>query len=182
MSVYRMTRRRSILKRASSWNRSQSVKSSGPRPASPTAPAWSAIRRTALTRAHTSANVHAHRRDTPNRHRSTAGRNPRRHAVSLRPRSITALAITSHLRVHPGDGKFRALDHRLRVRMLTGWAHKSTPDLGKIRNFGPAMPARRYAGPGPRRGPPTAATHRRPTGLLAFSLLCVTTMKPTINA
>jgi len=35
------------------------------------------------------------------------------------------IAITTKLRVHPRDRKFRILDHGLRVRMLIGWVHHS---------------------------------------------------------
>jgi len=38
-------------------------------------------------------------------------------------RSSTAIAITTDLRMYPRDHKLRALDHGLRVRMLTGWVH-----------------------------------------------------------
>ena len=82
----------------------------------------------ARTRIHTSANDHAYHRDAPNPRRSTANHRDRR-ANALPPLTTalppltTAIALATHLRVHRRDREFRALDHGLRVRMLTGWVH-----------------------------------------------------------
>ena len=77
-----------------------------------------------LTRTHTSVNDHGHRRDMPNRRRSVATNKP--WPADALPPLTSAIALPTQFRVHRRDRQLRPLDHGLRVRMLTGWAHQVT--------------------------------------------------------